>query len=192
MSSTPTTGFRRHAGAGRPTRLSSAGGAAIAAGAGLTAESPESSEAREAPRAIAVIVSLLQTTIGMSMSSPTPSSPSSVRPREYSPDGLDLVGRAPVARLWRTKVSEAHTEAQQRRARVLAHPDLAERLCSSPLDYRAPEQWTGFVPPRLWGDQLNTSPQRRALVNLAAEALRRKGTTVASEQESHADQPLGR
>ncbi|WP_055406609.1 hypothetical protein [Frankia sp. ACN1ag] len=89
------------------------------------------------------------------------------------PERLDIVGHRPVARLWRSKLTEAQAACAQRRARVLAHPDLAARLCAPPLGYRSPEGWNGFVPPRLCGEQLNASVVRRALVDLATEAMRR-------------------
>jgi hypothetical protein len=63
----------------------------------------------------------------------------------------------------------------ERRRLVLAHPDLAARLTRLPLAYTRPDQWTGFVPPRVWRDQLNTDPRRLALAGICAEALHRCG-----------------
>lgn len=73
-------------------------------------------------------------------------------------------------------------EQAERRKRVVAHPDLRARLTEPPLSYQRPEQWTGYVPPKLLpqaDDQqhtaaLNTSARRRVLVELCAEALRRE------------------
>lgn len=100
-------------------------------------------------------------------------------PDESLPDGPDMPGAGPVARLWRLTVAGARETAAVRCARVLAHPDLAERLTAPPLGYARPNQWTGYVPPRTWGrhNQLNPSPQRRALVEIAAEALRRDASS---------------
>lgn len=64
------------------------------------------------------------------------------------------------------------TNAERRRA-VLAHADLAERLCEDPLNYARPDQWTGFIPPAMWNQQPNTSPRRRALVEIYEEACAR-------------------
>jgi hypothetical protein len=69
--------------------------------------------------------------------------------------------------------AEAQQQAQQRRARVLAHDWARARLCEL-FGYKAAEQWNGYVPPRAdpapdRGAQLarpNTAPQRAALVQL--------------------------
>ncbi len=53
---------------------------------------------------------------------------------------------------------------------VLSYPDLAARLTEPPLDYPKPEQWTGFIPPEMFNNQRNSSPQRAALAEIAAEA----------------------
>lgn len=61
------------------------------------------------------------------------------------------------------------------RDRILSHPDLAERLTQPPLDYPRPEMWNGFIPPTTCDTgALNTSPRRKALLDLAAEAHRRE------------------
>jgi hypothetical protein len=93
---------------------------------------------------------------------------------------------------------QARAECQERRARVLKHPDLAKRLTEAPLKYGRPEAWNGYVPPAEgpWGGQSprssppcncsqrwhghdvlvvrNDSPQRAALVEICAEALARE------------------
>jgi hypothetical protein len=62
------------------------------------------------------------------------------------------------------------------RAGALAarHPDLAKRLTEPPFAYTEPSQWDGFIPPRLWREQINDSPLRRVLVEVCAEAWRRE------------------
>ncbi|WP_017602230.1 hypothetical protein [Nocardiopsis lucentensis] len=72
------------------------------------------------------------------------------------------------------------TNADRRRA-VLAHLDLAERLCEEPLGFERPDQWTGFIPPAMWNQQPNTSPRRKALVEIYDEALAR-GRASAREE----------
>lgn len=63
-------------------------------------------------------------------------------------DVLGLVGN-PSRSVWLRRVAaETHRRTQARRARVLAHPDLAARLCEPPLSYARPDQWNGYVPPR--------------------------------------------
>lgn len=87
--------------------------------------------------------------------------------------------------VWEPMRAQAHTAAQQRRGRVLAHADLADALTTAPIGYARPDQWNGYVPPETdaipmgGGYVRNTSPRRAALVEICAEALRR-------EQEANA------
>jgi hypothetical protein len=89
-------------------------------------------------------------------------------------------------------------ESTARRARVLSYPDLARRLTEPPLNYRRPEDWTGWIPPHALETsacdhcqadpgkggcrrpghtaRINNSVRRAALVDIAAEALRRAHT----------------
>jgi hypothetical protein len=70
-------------------------------------------------------------------------------------------------------VAEARQQAQQRRARVLAHEWARARLCTI-FGYKDAAQWNGFVPPKAdplpdRGPQVarpNTAPHRSALVQL--------------------------
>ncbi len=66
------------------------------------------------------------------------------------------------------------------REAVLSYPDLAERLTQPPLGYVQPSQWTGFVPPELFNNQINDSPRRAALVAIVDEALSRDAERKAS------------
>jgi hypothetical protein len=90
--------------------------------------------------------------------------------------------------LWREAHARATQARQERRKRVLAHPDLAARLCQPPLGYGSPEQWNGFIPPRyLPGDALgviriNTAPRRAALAEISAEAMQRPIPAKASAE----------
>jgi hypothetical protein len=80
---------------------------------------------------------------------------------------------------WATIAREQNAE---RRARVLAHPDIAKRLTEHPLNYSAPEVWSGFIPPAEIGcclrcgsrDKRNPSPQRRALVAICQAVIDRE------------------
>ncbi|GAB3213300.1 hypothetical protein GCM10027294_43570 [Marinactinospora endophytica] len=71
------------------------------------------------------------------------------------------------------------TTNEERRAAVLAHPDLADRLTKHPLFYTRPEQWHGYIPPEQWHGVPNNSPERAALVEIYDEALRRQRRRVA-------------
>jgi hypothetical protein len=63
------------------------------------------------------------------------------------------------------------------RERVLRYPDLASKLTEPPLNYERLDQWNGWLPPAFIsghdGEIPNDSPRQAALVDLAAEALRR-------------------
>ncbi|GLZ10266.1 hypothetical protein Acsp04_05010 [Actinomadura sp. NBRC 104425] len=96
-------------------------------------------------------------------------------------------GRRNMRATWESARVKAHEHAAQRRRRVLAYADLADRLTAPPLCYARPEQWNGYVPPSTWGavqsgdksfrELPNDSPRRAALVELCAEALRREQET---------------
>lgn len=61
-----------------------------------------------------------------------------------------------------------------RRARVLAHPDIAAALTRRPLSYAKPEDWNGYVPPSTWRERRNDSPQRVALIELCNAVAERE------------------
>lgn len=67
------------------------------------------------------------------------------------------------------QLAAAHARAAARRERVLRHEWARKRLCSI-CGYKRAEQWNGHVPPARTPDgALNTSPVRRALVELLRE-----------------------
>jgi hypothetical protein len=71
-------------------------------------------------------------------------------------------------------LATAREAANRYRAAVLAHDDLARKLC---LIFRwpRPEVWSGYVPPRTDGyGEYNSSPYRAALVPVILEALTRQ------------------
>lgn len=117
-----------------------------------------------------------------------------------------MTGQHPAIRMWRAAAEASRIESQARRARVLAHPDLAKRLTEPPLSYTDPARWNGWIPPRTLPEdscggcssggrctrdhaaRLNDSPFRKALVAIAAEALEREqGTGVQPLDESHGE-----
>lgn len=90
------------------------------------------------------------------------------------------------AKQWVKTVAAAKREAQERRKRVLAHPDLAAKLTHPPLNLTDPLMWNGYIPPKtLPGDdgnpynEVNKSPIRQQLVEIATEALRRETETAS-------------
>lgn len=92
---------------------------------------------------------------------------------------------------YRLLAAQAREEQTVRRSRVLRHEDLRKRLTEPPIGYERPEQWSGYVAPKLLpqgGDDahtavVNTCPRRRALVALCAEALsRERAEQVAAAQ----------
>lgn len=80
--------------------------------------------------------------------------------------------------------ARAVADAEQLRTLVLGHPDLAERLTHEPLGFAQPAQWNGYIPPLMTcaqGGQLNTSPQRAALIGICADAMARELGAEAAE-----------
>lgn len=67
---------------------------------------------------------------------------------------------------WDQFVEEERAKCRDRRDRVLAHPDIAKRLCERPLSLSTPEVWSGYVPPYMWRDQVNNSPVRAQLMEI--------------------------
>lgn len=61
-----------------------------------------------------------------------------------------------------------------RRRRVLQWPDLVQQLRERPLQMSDPQTWTGYVPPAMWDEQPNESPQYLALARICGEAKRRE------------------
>lgn len=98
------------------------------------------------------------------MSWPPPPGQRIVASAEVTRRGAELARRAMLARDW----------IKLRRAMVLRHPDLAARLCEPPIGYREPWQWNGYIPPDTFTGNHNDSPQRAALVAIAAEAEARE------------------
>jgi hypothetical protein len=72
-------------------------------------------------------------------------------------------------------MAASRVENERRRRMVLRYPDLAQRLTEKPLQWSAPEKWTGFVEPETWGGRPNRSPGRKVLLELIEEAERRAG-----------------
>jgi hypothetical protein len=69
-------------------------------------------------------------------------------------------------REWHRIIVEARERAQKRRERVLAHPEIAERLKA--LGYRTPELWSGYVPP-------DEGPVRRELIDIMRAVVAAEG-----------------
>lgn len=75
-------------------------------------------------------------------------------------------------------------DATALRELVFAHPDLKARLTGREIGCPSPDAWNGFIPPAKTAavsGVLNTSPRRRALVELCAEAVKRLGGAEAAE-----------
>lgn len=84
----------------------------------------------------------------------------------------DNSGSGPAAAV-RRQMAAARARCVERRALVLAHEDLARALTQPPLQHAKPEDWTGYIPPATANESMNTSPARKVLVELVAEAERR-------------------
>lgn len=114
--------------------------------------------------------------------------------------GTDDAGpRSVVLGMWREAKAASKRASQARRARVLAQPDLAQRLTCPPLRLSDPSRWSGWIPPKTLAEEacthcehsrrcsgwphrckVNDSPARRQLVGIAAEAMHRD----SADQES--------
>jgi len=89
-------------------------------------------------------------------------------------------------------ISTAREAAARYRAAVLAHPDLAARLCGL-YGYETPQMWTGYVPARTDGHgHYNDSPYRQHLARLVGEAVERGGDTRSYDTERLALVPESR
>jgi len=84
------------------------------------------------------------------------------------------MNRPLLADLYRRENARMAGEKAERRELVLAYPDLAARLTKLPWPYSQPAQWTGHIPPYLYGGRRNDSPQRADLVAICREAISRK------------------
>lgn len=98
-------------------------------------------------------------------------------------DVRELRQQGDLTRLLKQARAAGAAENARRRALVLKHPDLAERLTQPPISHTTPEHWTGYIPPAHdpetfgGGRPINTSPIRAALAALVAEAEQRAGTS---------------
>lgn len=53
---------------------------------------------------------------------------------------------------WSTEIPKARERNAERKALVLNHEDLKGRLTQSPLDFKHPDQWNGYVP-KVWVEE---------------------------------------
>lgn len=71
-------------------------------------------------------------------------------------------------------IHHAHEAAKARRARVLAQPGVAARLCEL-LGYQRADQWNGYLPARTYeavgGPADNGSARRAAIVGILHEVV---------------------
>lgn len=104
-------------------------------------------------------------------------------PKQADPGAYDAAGA-----LWRGQFAETQARMKRARAAVLAHPDLAERLTMTPLNYAKPEQWNGGIPPKYTPEDAsrrvepNDSPRRAALLAIVEEAMSRTAITQKEDQ----------
>lgn len=87
-----------------------------------------------------------------------------------------LIVEGSLREMIRISVAQSTSERINRRALVLRHPDLAQRLTQQPMNFVKPEHWNGAIPPETWREMPNDSPLRPALLDLVAEAQAREAT----------------
>lgn len=82
----------------------------------------------------------------------------------------------------RQQLAGAKARSERRRALVLGHEDLAQKLTEQPLRIPRPDLWDGSMPPEMFNGERNDSPRRPALLALVAEAERREAAKRAAER----------
>lgn len=82
-----------------------------------------------------------------------------------------------IGPMWRKAHAAANARMARQKTAVLAHPDLAERLTMSPLNYTNPDQWNGGIPAEAFNGGNNDSPRRAALAGIVEEAMQRAAIT---------------
>jgi hypothetical protein len=82
-----------------------------------------------------------------------------------------------IVALYRATDAEARDQCAERVALVRQYDDLAKRLTLPPVGFDRPEQWNGYLPPRMTavsgGFTYNDSHQRVHLVAIVREAVTR-------------------
>jgi len=79
----------------------------------------------------------------------------------------------------RDAANAARRQTAEQHKLIMRYPDIRARLCHSPLRFKTPEQWHGYIPPAYDRERedgttpLNTSPYRVALMALLEEAAER-------------------
>lgn len=87
-----------------------------------------------------------------------------------------------MAHLWDGELEKSANRRAVRKTAVLAHADLAAKLCAPPISYDDPHQWNGGLPPLTDADGRHTgSPRAHALHQLVAEARARHNPQVEVE-----------
>lgn len=90
------------------------------------------------------------------------------------PEGARRLGE------WARAHVEIRRRCTERRTRVLSHDWAAARLCRI-FRYTQAGNWNGYVPPaRDEHDRLNTSPQRRELIELLHDIERFENEGIAN------------
>lgn len=96
-----------------------------------------------------------------------------MKPIEYD-DVRELLAEGSLREVIAVACRESAEATAARRALVLRHPDLAERLTQQPLNFTTPQHWNGSVPPEMWNQVRNDSPRRPVLLEMVAEGTRRE------------------
>jgi hypothetical protein len=102
-----------------------------------------------------------------------------MKPIEYD-DVHALLAEGSLREVIGAACREAAEASAARRALILRHPDIAERLTQQPLNFTTPQHWNGSVPPELWNQVRNDSPRRPVLLEMVAEANRRESRQPAT------------
>jgi hypothetical protein len=82
--------------------------------------------------------------------------------------------RADVRKQVEEETAEERGKAESRRARVLAHPDIAVLLCRPPLNMTHPQMWSGYIPPRYHMGKPNPTPVRTQILAILNKVVERE------------------
>lgn len=101
--------------------------------------------------------------------------------------------RPDIQRQVEEESAEERAKCQERRARVLAHPDIAAELLKPPFSASNPLFWSGYIPPAYHQGHHNDSPIRKQLIAICNMVAEREGDTtrnVANEPRMITDPQL--
>lgn len=112
--------------------------------------------------------------IAVAQGTPLPPTVRALTPSVAYDDVRAMRAQGDLMEFIKLQMREGRAQAEARKALILRHPDLAERLTKPPLGYQRPDQWSGAIPPETFNGVANDSPLRPVILQLLAEAEARE------------------